>query len=80
MRNAAPQAELYLWKEVRPINVSTGLLTVNLAPRIFKYIELNDFKPNKYERLRSAWHLLKRTDMLGWNLSKYNAIKRDSMN
>lgn len=76
VHRVAPQAELGPWKEVQPINVSPGLLTVHLASRIVKYIEANDFRPNKHERLRLSRLLLKRTDVLGWNLCKYNAITK----
>ena len=72
----APRAELGLWKEVQPINVSPGLLTVHLASRIIKYMQSNDFRSDKHERLRLSRLLLKRTDVLGWNLYKYNAITK----
>jgi hypothetical protein len=74
VRKVAPQVDLGLCQEVQPINISPGLLTVHLASRIIQYLESRNLKFDKHQRLRLSRRLLKGTDVLGWNLCRYNAI------
>jgi len=74
INKAVPTAEQETWNKINVINKSPGRLTIHMACALKRYIREEKIYLSQKKRLYLSYLLLKKTDSLGWNKEKYNAI------
>ena len=76
INKAVPTVEKETWNQISVINNSPGRLAIHMACAIKRYIREEKIYLSQKKRLYLSYLLLKKTDSLGWNEEKYNAITK----
>ena len=74
IHNIVPNIDISSWKQVKAINQTPGRLTIHMACKINKYLRRKKLCLTQKERLYLSYLLIEKTDSLGWNAARYNAI------
>ena len=77
INKAMPAVEQETWNQIKVINKSPGRLVIHMACAIKRYISKEKIYLSQKKRMRLSYQLLKKTNSLGWNAEKYNAITKE---